>query len=221
MKKLSCRSSVYLILICLFLSACATRHQSPDTNSHLVNFAPLTDWEKRVFNKHTDYSIIHEGDSVTLKAVTNNSASMLYKKLRVDLNTTPYLNWQWKINSTYNDINEQTRSGDDYPARIYIAIKSKNGSIYPRALTYVWSNHSEKLSHWKNPYSDLVTMLAIESGNSLSKQWITEKRNLKQDLLNFFGEEIDSIEGIAIMSDSDNTHLSATGFYRNMFFSEK
>ncbi len=223
MRKLPYCPSYYLIAICLLLVACATdnNHQKHQEKNSSINLTPLTGWEKRIFSKPTDYSIINEDNSTVLKAVSNNSASMLYKKVKIDLNATPYLNWQWKISNIYNGINEQTRNGDDYPARIYIAIKSKNGNIYPRALTYVWSNHSKKLSHWKNPYSNLVTMLAVESGDLLSNQWVTEKRNLQQDLFTYFNEHIDRIEGIAVMSDSDNTHLSTTGFYRNIFFSDQ
>jgi hypothetical protein len=186
--------------------------------SNKINFNDLSTWEERVFSKPTIYT--HESDDTHLKAVSNNSASMLYRQINIDLNKTPYLNWQWKISNTYQDIkNERSKQGDDYPARVYVAIKSRTGSLYPRALVYVWSNHSEALSHWPNPYSDAVIMLALQSGDLHINQWITEKRNLKEDLKHYFNEEIDAIEGIAIMSDSDNSHSYSEAFYRNLHFS--
>jgi hypothetical protein len=114
---------------------------------------------------------------------------------------------------------EQSKQGDDFSARVYIAVKAKNGSFYPRVLCYVWANHSPKGSHWSSPYSNDAIIIAQQSGDSRVHQWVSEKINVKADLQRYFQEEIDEIEGIAIMTDSDNSKGKADAFYRQLFFS--
>ena len=198
--------------------------QVPDdysTSSKLtVPLAPITQWQERVFASPTQYSLSKTDQQNTITAVSDNSASMIYQEFTVDLNKTPYLHWQWKISNTYTGINEKTREGDDFPARVYIAIKPAPLSFYPRALNYVWANHSETLSSWPSPYTSQSIMIAVESGADKKEQWISEVRNIKEDIQRFFGEDISQIEGIAIMTDSDNSQSSTTAFYRNIYFSQ-
>lgn len=213
---------LFLLTACEYLFTQKSKNQAHSAEQQAtIHFSDLSQWQERKFAGSTEYTTIKKNHSTILKATTSDSASMLYQAINIDLNKTPYLSWQWKISNTYpKNINEHNRNGDDYPARIYIAIKNKNGNIYPRALIYVWSSYSPQFTHWKNPYSQSITMLSIESGDALAGQWITEKRNLKQDLKTYFGEEIDAIEGIAIMSDSDNTDSQATTYYQKISFTK-
>ena len=186
-----------------------------------IQLSPLDIWQEQAFSGSTEYSVKTIDGYTTIVANSDQSASMLLQTKTVDLNATPFLNWEWKVNSTLAIENEQARSGDDFPARVYIAVKNKGFSIYPRALNYVWANHTPVLEHWLNPYSQDVVMFALQSGNNNSQQWQVEKRNLKDDLLKLFDEEITQIEGIAIMTDTDNSQSSAMAFYRNIYFSQK
>lgn len=57
----------------------------------------LAGWSEKSFYGRTQYTIVeHNGDKVLL-AESKNSASALYKKIRIDLEKTPYLNWQWLV----------------------------------------------------------------------------------------------------------------------------
>ena len=85
----------------------------------------------------------------------------------------------------------------------------------------MWSSGSEKLSSWPSPYSTQAVILALQDKDSEKNQWFSEKRNLKQDLKTYFKEEFDHIEGVAIMTDSDNSQAEALSFYKNLFFSER
>ena len=221
------KSLIYAFLF--FLASCTSSIQqtSPQQNKTSLNrlsipLAPLSQWSERKFVGSTDYQIISEpsSKSTILSAKSNQSASLLFKKMPIDLNKTPYINWQWKVQSTYaNNFDETKKNGDDFPARIYIAIKPQLGHIKPRALTYVWASHAKKLSHWKNPFAKTVEILALQSGDEFSGRWINEKRNLKEDLSKLFGQSIDSIEGIGIMTDTDNSKTTGEAQYQTLFFS--
>lgn len=218
---------LFCLSACLLLSSCSiVTSQTPSaaipstsTTVTALNFAPLTQWQERAFVGNTRYTLQQDGHS--LEAKSHASASMLYRQITVDLHKTPMLNWQWKIQQTLSNIDEQTRSGDDFPARIYIAIKPRPFSFYPRALNYVWANHSKKLSSWSSPYTKDAVVIALESGNNQAGQWVKAKRNIRNDIQQYFGEDIQFIEGIAVMTDTDNTQQSATAYYRNVFFSQE
>lgn len=214
---------VLILSVLILLGACSTQQkkQNPTLEQRLnISFDPLSEWVERKFVGSSKYQIKQENGETILTANSKHSASLLYKKINVDLNQTPYLNWQWLVEQTYTNIgDEHTKQSDDFPARIYIAIKPKLGHIQPRALTYVWASHAEQFSHWKNPFSKNVTVMAVESGNRLTGKWLTEKRNLKQDLNTLFGQEISAIEGIGVMTDSDNSKTVGKAAYANLFFS--
>ena len=217
---------VFIILTTLLLCSCVNQQQSTplpttlSTTKHTIVLDPISDWTERKFVGSTDYSLKTVQGKAALAANSNATASMLYKKIKIDLRKTPYLNWQWLVNDTINsNENEQSRHGDDFAARVYIAIKPALLEIKPRAITYVWANTSKQFESWRNPYTNNVAMLAVQSGSRKSQQWLSEKRNLKQDLEQLFGEPINFIEGIAVMSDSDNTKGTTKAAFSELFFS--
>lgn len=190
-----------------------------NTEKTPIELSPLSLWQEKKFVEQTHYSVIEENGTASIMATSNGTASMLLQKITIDLTKTPYLNWQWKVENTFKNLNEKQKSGDDYPARIYIAIPNAFLSVYPRALNYVWASQSPQNTYWKNPYTDDVIMLAVQSGDINTGKWISEKRNLREDLKNVFGKDFNKIKGVAIMTDTDNLQAAATAFYKNIYFS--
>lgn len=181
----------------------------------------LTGWAEKRFNGQTQYIIVERnGDSVLL-AESKNSASALYKEIRIDLEKTPYLNWSWLVTKNFGDINERQKEGDDYPARVYVII---SGGVFfwkTRTINYVWSSNQPEGTIWPNAYTDNARMIALESGSAFLGQWRTEKRNIRADLRQQFGEDLRYIDGIAVMTDTDNGHGQTLSYYRNLFFSSE
>lgn len=204
-----------IVLIFVSLSVIA------NTNQTSITLAPLDIWQEQKFVGETSYTLIEDEGVTAIRAKSDGTASMLLQETSIDLTKTPFINWQWKIDGTINKENEQAKAGDDYPARIYIAVPNSFLSLYPRALNYVWASESPQNTHWKNPYTDDVIMLAAQSGEQNVGQWVSEKRNLSEDLQKVFGKDFDKIKGIAIMTDTDNLNASATAFYKNIYFSEE
>lgn len=211
-----------LAILTGLLSSCATTLSTDEVKpqKHIISIEPIHDWTERKFVGSTDYALKVINGRHALSANSNASASMLYKKVKVDLNKTPYINWQWLVDSSISSNSiEKTRNGDDFSARVYIAIQPAALEIKPRAITYVWASQTKQFDSWRNPYNSDVIMLALQSGNSNNKRWVSEKRNLKQDLEHYFKEPINSILGIALMSDSDNTKTITNALYSDLFFS--
>ncbi len=187
----------------------------------LNNSENLKNWQEKSFAGNTQYQLMRENEHTVLKATTNASASGLFREIVIDLNKTPYLNWSWKVDNIYQGNDEHSKDGDDYPARIYVVV---SGGVFfwkTRAVNYVWSSNQAIGTHWKNAYTGNARMIALRSGESETGQWLTEKRNIREDLKQLFGEAFDEINAIAIMSDSDNSGQRATAWYGNIYFSSE
>ncbi len=51
--------------------------------------------------------------------------------------------------------------------------------------------------------------------------WVTAKANVKKDFKKFHDLDVNEINGIAIMTDTDNSKLTAITYYQNIFFSSE
>ena len=210
-----------LIILSLVISSAliALPNKPESVSVGLFSNMDTSGWKEKSFNGNTQYQIISEQGKTSLRAVADMSASAFYKKIKVDLNTTPYLNWSWRVDKSLNELNEQTKQGDDYAARIYVIVKLGLAPWNTKALNYVWSS-SKGESTWPNAYTDKAIMIPMRSRHDSNSQWYMEKVNVMKDFKQHFGIDVDKIDGIAIMTDTDDSELSAIARYGDIFFTQ-
>lgn len=181
----------------------------------------LDGWEEKEFQGKTQYKIILlEGQNV-LAAQSDSAASGLFKEVSIDLKKTPYINWSWKVDNILSGVDEKTKEGDDYSARIYVV---SSGGLFiwkTKALDYVWSSNQPVGEAWPNAYTASAHMISVESGQSGKGKWKTYKRNVLEDFKHFYGADIAKIDVVAIMTDTDNTGLSAKAYYGDIYFTSE
>jgi hypothetical protein len=178
-------------------------------------------WRQRSFKGETDYRIVTKDDKAVLEAHADGTASALYRRLRVDLTKTPYLHWTWRVDETFEDIDERTKAGDDYPARIYVVRRGGMAFWRTWALNYVWSSNQPVDSRWPNAYAgENVQMWAVDSGTEKAGEWVTHVRDVRADFKAAFGMDITEIDGVALMTDADDTGSSARAWYGSIRFSD-
>ncbi|MBO6794366.1 MAG: DUF3047 domain-containing protein [Balneolaceae bacterium] len=185
----------------------------------------------------TQYSLHTQDSLVSIKAESSNSASGLVYQVDINPAEYPIIEWSWQIEAPVKDGNYKTKDGDDYAARIYITFdydKSnlsfgdrlkynalKTFSRFPipiRAINYIWANNADIDTIAPNAYTDWVYMIVAETGNERSNTWVMQTRNIFEDYKAAFGEVPPNINGVAIMTDTDNTKNSATAFYGDIIF---
>ena len=132
-------------------------------------------WHLLTFKKipyHTQYTLIKDGNTVVIKAVSRASASGLMRKIRIDPQKYPFIRWQWKVSNVYKNGDVTKKTGDDYPARIYITFEydpDRTGLLekikynlakqfygeYPpsAAINYIWASHAPIGTIVSNPYT--------------------------------------------------------------------
>lgn len=182
----------------------------------------LEGWETEEFEGETEYQIVEEDGNRVLQALSRASASGLLKEQRIDVRALPFLNWRWKIANRLPSRDESEKAGDDYPARVYLIIDGGWRFWKSKAVNYVWARNMEKGSSWPNAFAGKnVMMVAIRDGSDATERWYQEKHNVLQDLQRFVDPDIRYIDGVAIMTDTDNTESSVTSFYGDIYFSSE
>ena len=189
-----------------------------------LELAPLTvprhpGWVVKQFSGETRYTVVREDGLTLLQAQSNATASGLVHEGRIGLAKTPWINWRWKVGNVLADVDERSKAGDDYPARVYVIAKGGLAFWQTKALSYVWASRQPKESGWPNAFTKNAWTIAVESGGSLTGRILWEKRNIREDWKHAFGEDITVIDAVAIMTDTDNSGQSALAWYDTPFFS--
>lgn len=211
---------ICFLYILVFVST-ALANEQIEKKLSIGDFASgsLNGWKTKEFKGQTQYQITNLERAKVLKADSNDSASGLFFEQRIDLQKTPVLNWRWRIENRLANIDEQTKSGDDFVARIYVVVSG--GLIFwnTKAINYVWSSASPKDKSWPNPFAgDHAMMVAVRSFTDKTGTWYTEKRDVRADFKQLTGEDVRYIDAVAIMTDTDNSHGKATAYYGDIYF---
>jgi len=169
----------------------------------------------------TLYSIGSNENGNFLKAEANNAASGLGKEIKINLNKTPYLNITWKVEKDLKGIDERSKKGHDYAARVFVVKKTGATPLSNRAMNYVFSsNENVDISH-PSPYTKKSIDYVLATTKKNLNEWVTVKVNVKEHFKKFHDLELEEINGIAIMADTDNSKLNSVAYYQNIYFSEK
>ena len=153
------------------------------------------------------------------KAVADNSASGLGKEIKIDLNKTPYINITWKIEKDLPGIKENTKKGHDFAARVFAVKKTGATLLSNRAINYVFSSNNDVGFNAPSPYTKKSIDNVMASTKNNLNEWVTVKSNVKEDFKRFHNLDVNELDGLAIMSDTDNSKLKAIAYYQNIYFS--
>lgn len=178
-------------------------------------------WETRSFQGMTQYSAVTVGGERVLQAIATDSASALYTAQPVELARTPYLHWRWRVErAPRSEEDERSKAGDDYQARVYVVRRDGWAFWRTKAINYVWSSSQPSGSRWPNPFAgEAVQMWALDSGMAAAGQWQEHVRDIRADWYAAFGERIDNLDGLALMTDTDNAGGTARSWYADIHFS--
>lgn len=197
-------------------------------------------WEHFTFDDrpdHTRYRLVRKGERTVLMARAEASASGLIRRLSLDPKKFPVIRWRWRAENLIRKATVHRKTGDDYPARIYItfeydpdqvgffgrakyeAVKMVHGEYPPlAAVSYHWASNTPRGTMVPNPFTEQVMMFVVESGKEKLGQWVTEERNVYADYKKAFGREPTRISGVVLMTDTDNTGETATAYYGDIEF---
>ena len=168
----------------------------------------------------------------TIDVQSDGSVSMLHQALRVEPADLGHVRFSWKVPTLIAHADLGTREHDDAPVRIVLAfegdrsrfsardaalselVHALTGEELPYAtLMYVWGNRRAPGTVVHSPRTDRIRRIVVESGPAGLNQWREYERDIRADYLRAFGEPPGALVGLAIMTDSDNTHSQARAWY--------
>ena len=169
----------------------------------------------------TIYSVGSNENGNFLKSVADNAASGLGKEIKIDLNRTPFINITWKVEKDLSGIKENTKKGHDFAARVFVIKKTGATPLSNRAINYVFSSNNEVGTNYPSPYTKKSIDNVLASTKNNLDEWITVKANVKEDFKRLHNLDVDELDGLAIMSDTDNSKRKSIAYFQNIYFSSQ
>lgn len=209
-------SLIFLICISVSFANAEVRNIFEFTKSEL---SKLEVRKVRGANNKTVYSVGSNENGNFLKAVADNAASGLGKEVKIDLNKTPFINITWKIEKDLPGINENTKKGHDFAARVFVIKKTGATPLSNRAINYVYSSNSKVGFNSPSPYTKKSIDNVLATTKEHLNKWITVKANVKEDFKKFHDLDVNELDGLAIMVDTDNSKMKAISYFQNIYFS--
>jgi len=195
-------------------------------------------WTEIRFGKNeagTDYNLVRRDSTVVVQAQSTNGSSGLIRHPRVDLAEHPILEWRWRVEALPARADVTTDTTDDAAARLYVTFDYDDLGLIDRiklallrrfgydkapsrALNYLWSSQRAPGTVIESPYTDQIMMMPVRTGAARVGEWVTERRNVRADYREAYGEAPPPVNGIAIMTDTDNTGGTAKALYGDIVF---
>ena len=181
----------------------------------------LTVRKVRGADNKTEYSVGSNENGNYLKAIADNGASGLGKEIKIDLNKTPFINITWKVEKDIPGIDETAKKGHDFAARVFVIKKTGATALSNRAINYVFSSNQDVGSNSPSPYTKKSVDNVLATTKTNLNEWVTVKANVKEDFKKFHNLDVNELDGIAIMSDTDNSKQKSITYYQNIYFSSQ
>lgn len=223
---------------CALMAACASRPPAPAD----LGASPWAEqsgdgahaWVHKTLpgKQPTKFQYVRMEGRDALSVISEASASMVRQDLRIEPADLARVRFSWKVPQLIEQADMALRDRDDAPVRIVLAFEGDRSRFSPRdtalselaraltgeempyaTLMYVWCNKREPGTVIRNPRTDRIRKLVVESGTRRLNQWLEYERDIRADYERAFGEKPGALVGMAIMTDSDNTRSRARAWY--------
>ena len=169
----------------------------------------------------TTWTLGNNEDGNFIKSEAEGKGSGLGKEVKIDLQKTPFINITWKVEKDLSGIDERSKKGHDYAARVFVIKKTGSTALSNRAINYVFSSNNDINDNWRSPYTKKSIDYVLSSTKDHLNEWITVKANVKKHFKELHDLNVDELSGVAIMTDTDNSKLKAIAYYQNIYFSSE
>jgi hypothetical protein len=70
-----------------------------------------------------------------------------------------------------------------------------------------------------SPYTKKSIDNVMSTTKTNLNEWVTVKSNVKEDFKKFHELDLDELDGLAIMADTDNSKMKSVAYFQNIYFS--
>ena len=207
-----------ILVISLFL---VTSVNSEQLKAFEFTNEEFTTLKKRKVKGETLWELGSNENGNYIRAEAEGVGSGLGKEILIDLNKTPIINITWKIEKDLSGINENSKKGHDFAARVFVVKKTGSTALSNRAVNYVFSSNNKIGEYWSSPYTKKSIDYVLSTTMQNLNEWVTVKANVKEHFKLLHDLDVNELSGIAIMTDTDNSKLKAISYYQNIYFSSQ
>ena len=198
--------------------------------------APPPGWRPYILRPDrvkTAYSMVRRDGRVALHATADSASSGLSCAVNIDAERTPWLRWEWRVDTVHEKATVADDLREDTPARLVVAfggdmsrlslrdrvffeqVELFTGNELPFAtLTYVWDGELPVGSTPQYPRSGRIRYDVVESGAARAGQWLRYERNVVDDYRQVFGEAPSGpITSVGVLTDSDDLKNHTEAWY--------
>lgn len=214
--------SLILLLVLLIPLPGAAQAEGTAGSAPMIweDFRSAAEWRVRKLGRRpTRYEVVSEGDERVLRAVSNDAASIFWRRVEAEEagaagESLRTVSWRWRVRSgLWENDREREKAGDDYAARLFVAFGDDPFRAGQPALCYVWAAREPVESVYRNPYVRSVAMVVVRSGPEGAGEWTTESRDFVADYRRIFGQPSPRLSAIGLMVDTDDTDSRATAWF--------
>ena len=172
-------------------------------------------FDKKGFGKKTIYTNGKDEKGYFLKAIAESSATGIGIEIENKdlLKEMPFLNITFKIEQDFTNIDQKTKGGHDWAARVMVGHGKKIGA---KLLSLSHSSFLDEGFLQQSPWTKGSRDYVIS--NDKSGEWHTRKINVKELLEKT--HNISFTNFLAIFSDSNNSKQKIVAYYRDIYFSD-
>ena len=208
----------HILIISLFFVTSVKSEQLIAFEFTSEEFAKL---KKRKVKGETSWELGSNENGNYIRAEAEGVGSGLGKEILIDLNKTPIINITWKIEKDLSGINENSKKGHDFAARVFVVKKTGSTALSNRAVNYVFSSNNKIGEYWRSPYTKKSVDYVLSTTKQNLNEWVTVKANVKEHFKLLHDLDVNELNGVAIMTDTDNSKLKAISYYQNIYFSSQ
>ena len=114
---------------------------------------------------------------------------------------------------------ENSKKGHDFAARVFVVKKTGTTALSNRAVNYVFSSNNNVGEAWSSPYTKKSIDYVLSTTLNNNNKWVSVKANVKKDFKKLHNLDVNELNGVAIMTDTDNSKKKAVAYYQNIYFS--
>ena len=184
-----------------------------------IELSNLEEKKVRGAKNKTIFSIGNNENGNFLKAVSSNGGSGIGKEIEIDLEKTPFLNITWKVEKDLSGIDERSKKGHDFAARMFVVKKTGATPLSNRAINFVFSSNEDVNQFWPSPYFSKSIDYVLSSTKEHLNEWVSAKANVRELFKQLHDLDLKNLDGVALMADTDNSKLNSVAYYQNIFFS--
>jgi hypothetical protein len=167
-----------------------------------------------------DFAVVESDGETALHMRSQNDGSTISKDIRgkVNLESTPLLEWRWKVTTLPKAGNSCRKAADDQAAQVFLVWPRFPEAVRSRIIGYVWDTTAKAGTICPSEKTRTVTYIVIRSGEADLGKWLTEQRNIREDFKKIYGEEPESPAAIALAIDSNDTKSTAESYIGSLVF---